>query len=253
MNTQKSCLPVGAALLALVVVRRWMIRRYFARKRRAAQKHPPRSSGAHSPSLHRPTMQEVGRALEQAVGVDIGGTLAKIVYFVPKTEVPSSPEVDAVNDRAREYILTSNVYGTTGQRDVEQEFFSPALNGTLHFIKFETRRLKGALQMIKEKGLVHSGTHMYGTGGGAVKFQKIFQEMLGVGVQKFDELETLVNGMGFLMYHYPTECYTLRHYRFGESNRMEQVFRTEGPRLVCSCVDVLLVEGPILLVFSSIL
>ena len=183
-------------------------------------------------------MDEVGLALQHAVGVDIGGTLAKIVYFVPRTEVPTSPEEHAANGRAKEYILTSQDYGTTGHRDVEQEFFSPALNGTLHFIKFETRRFESALQIIKQKGLVHAGTHVYGTGGGAVKFQKTFRETLGVGVHKFDELETLVNGMGFLMYHYPTECYTLRNFRFGQADNMEQVFRKTGPVYPLSLIHI---------------
>ena len=175
---------------------------------------------------------------QQAVGIDIGGTLAKLVYFVPSDEVPTSPEVDAVHGRAREYILTNKAYGTTGQRDVEQEFYCRSLNGTFHFIKFETRRIKSALEMIKQKGLVHAGTYIYGTGGGSNKFQRTFKQTLGVGVQKFDELETLVNGMGFLMYHYPGECYTLRNYRFGESSKMKQVALRTGPKYPYLLVNI---------------
>jgi hypothetical protein len=131
------------------------------------------------------------------------------------------------------FILNKKEYGSTGHRDIEQEFFSPELNGTFHFIKFETSRLDGALELIKQSGLTHPGSHIYGTGGGAIKFQKKFKETLHVGVQKFDELETLVNGMGFLMYHFPNECYTLRNFRFAESSHMTQEFRQKGPEYPC--------------------
>ena len=199
-------------------------------------------------SLHRRPSVDF-KPLEQAVGLDIGGTLAKVVYFVPNSEVPTSPEVKAANGRAREYLLTQESYGSTGKRDVEQEFYSPSLNGTLHFIKFQTQRLESALDLIRSKALVHSGTLIYGTGGGVVRYNDTFKKKLGVGVQKFDELETLMNGMGFMMYHYPKQCYALRNYRFGETSDLEQDFREQGPEYpyllvnIGTGVSMLLVES----------
>jgi type II pantothenate kinase len=234
-----------AVLVAVSFAHQWWLRRRAARGQNSADGSSlAQARDGAAPLLHRGSF-----SFDQAVGVDIGGTLAKVVYFMPNQERRGSPEVDAANDRAREYVLNHEAYGTTGRRDVEQEFYSPSLNGTLHFIKFETQRLEGALEMIRHKGLVHSGTRIYGTGGGVIKFQHAFQKALGVGVEKFDELETLVNGMGFLMYHYPKQCYALRNYRFGDPNAVQREYRAAGPKYpyllvnIGTGVSMLLVEG----------
>jgi len=223
---------VFSVAVGLCIFHRWL-----------AHRRQTRHGKARSPSLHGD-----GFALEHAVGLDIGGTLAKIVYFIPKDETATSPEVTRINERARHYVLENKAYGTTGSRDVEQEFYAPSLNGTLHFIKFETRRLESALSMIKSKGLVHPDTKIYGTGGGVIKHQQTFKDVLGLGVQKFDELETLVDGINFLLYHYPGECYSLTHYRFGEKQDIRAVKRA-GPTYpyllvnIGTGVSMMLVKG----------
>lgn len=52
-------------------------------------------------------------------GMDIGGTLAKLVYFEPKNIVrsESSPEVETLKN-IRRYLTKNSAYGATGHRDI---------------------------------------------------------------------------------------------------------------------------------------
>ncbi len=75
-------------------------------------------------------------------GMDIGGTLVKLVYFEPKdiTAEEEQEEVESLKSIRR--YLTSNVaYGNTGIRDVHLELKNLTMcgrKGNLHFIRFPT-------------------------------------------------------------------------------------------------------------------
>ena len=97
-----------------------------------------------------------------------------------------------------------------GTRDPNLSFYSKELDGSFHFIKFETRRMIEAMDLIRTHKL-HDNIHeMGGTGGGAHKFAAIWQQQLGIRMKKQDELDSLVAGMQFVLSTVIGECYTFR-------------------------------------------
>ena len=83
--------------------------------------------------------------------VDIGGSLTKLVFFVPDRELAhrvlkkcaSPAEAEALQnrlnviDRIATYVLKSERYGRTGVRDASLMLSVPDVGGTFHFIRFE--------------------------------------------------------------------------------------------------------------------
>ena len=85
-----------------------------------------------------------------------------------------------------------------------------SLDGTFHFLHFETRKMDQAIDLIRRYEL-HQTIHSLGaTGGGAHKFASVFQDELGISMKKVDELESLVAGMQFVLQTVVGECYTYR-------------------------------------------
>ncbi|KAM5431688.1 putative pantothenate kinase [Microsporum canis] len=113
------------------------------------------------------------------VAVDIGGTLAKLVYF--------SPEI--------------NQSGSGGR---------------LNFINFETSRIDlciDFLKKLKENHMKRNGSVPYelcvmATGGGAYKFYDMLKDALGVNVLREDEMECLIIGLDFFITEIPNEVFT---------------------------------------------
>jgi hypothetical protein len=124
-------------------------------------------------------------------GVDIGGTLAKVVYLQPDAELASDSHLLLARDQDH-------------LRMKALSFRSARLNGTLHFLKFPTHRFEPSLRMVRTPvSQQHTGMgtgRVYATGGGAFKFKSIVQEKLGVMFEtKVDEMESLVSGLRFLL------------------------------------------------------
>ena len=124
-------------------------------------------------------------------GLDIGGTLSKLVFFLPDrdlatrmlqraslTQRTGGPGKPALAEWAAKltsihligsFILANERYGATGVRDAHLSFHMEELGGSFHFIRFETRRMEGALGLARQHGL-HAGMHrICSTGGGAYK------------------------------------------------------------------------------------
>lgn len=52
-------------------------------------------------------------------GMDIGGTLTKLVYFEPNDDEPEGDEQEAkVLRNIRRYLTKNSAYGQTGHRDI---------------------------------------------------------------------------------------------------------------------------------------
>lgn len=105
-------------------------------------------------------------------GMDVGGSLTKIVYFEANTsptsyyshdphhhtstanntntpirrsqslEKLSAPDYQAALQKLYAYMNDTQSYGETGKRDDSLSFYSNVLGGKLHFLCFETRRMK---------------------------------------------------------------------------------------------------------------
>ncbi|KAI9099415.1 fumble-domain-containing protein [Phlyctochytrium arcticum] len=110
------------------------------------------------------------------IAVDIGGSLAKVVYFSRSPDAPG---------------------------------------GRMNFVKFETQHIDQCVDFIRkvlysgyhgqiplEKRVIQA------TGGGAHKYHEMFKEKLGVTMQREDEMECLITGLNFLVRQIPYEVFT---------------------------------------------
>ncbi|KAL1284706.1 Pantothenate kinase 2 [Trichinella pseudospiralis] len=128
-------------------------------------------------------------------GIDIGGTLVKLVYFEPTDErVNSVPEAETTR-KIRHYLLSKTAYGDSGVRDVNLQLEDQKINGrtgTLHFIRFPTSSMPGFIALTKSKGLAPNSSTVCATGGGAHKYDSACQS-LSLKFKKMDELHTLIS------------------------------------------------------------
>ncbi|XP_038893232.1 pantothenate kinase 1-like [Benincasa hispida] len=130
------------------------------------------------------------------LALDIGGTLAKLVYFSGNKKLLKNDEVqNSVKASGRSHSI---------------------LQGKLHFTKFETSKIDDCLAFIKRKQL---GSHhpkdlgndrivVKATGGGAFKFADLFREKLDFCLDKEDEMDCLVAGANFLLKAVDQEAFT---------------------------------------------
>lgn len=114
------------------------------------------------------------------VAADIGGSLAKVVYFTRENGNAES-------------------------------------GGRLHFLSFETDKIDDCIEYL---GLLQSKLKqtngevkvpkltVMATGGGAFKFYDRIKERLGVEVQREDEMECLIMGLDFFITEIPMEVFT---------------------------------------------
>ncbi|KAG7271610.1 hypothetical protein CRUP_009268 [Coryphaenoides rupestris] len=111
-------------------------------------------------------------------GMDIGGTLVKLVYFEPVDVTAEEEQEEVENLKSIRKYLTSNVaYGDTGIRDVHLELRKLTIcgrTGNLHFIRFPTQDMLGFIQMGRDKNFSSLHTSLCATGGGAYKFEHDF-------------------------------------------------------------------------------
>ena len=167
----------GAASTALVL--------HIAALRRSRRPpHPPMSeTSARLLSLGQRRL--LATILDGGVfGVDIGGSLAKILFFEPDEGLVSKllrrpPPSSAHHTQWRAmlssvralgaFIHSATRYGATGVRDAHLSFHMAALGGAFHFIRFETRRMDGALRLAARHGLTAGMRTVCATGGGAIK------------------------------------------------------------------------------------
>jgi type II pantothenate kinase len=166
-------------------------------------------------------------------GIDIGGTLSKIVYFerkqcckdeesLPtdggKPSLQRSRSFDHYDSPAHQAALeelylameSEKVMGKTGNRDRALSFYSSILGGRFHFLRFETRMMDTLIQRLQSTDIITNIKTIGCTGGGAHKYGQIIQDLLEIDILKFDELQCLIRGMHFVLMNYANECYTYR-------------------------------------------
>lgn len=105
-----------------------------------------------------------------------------------------------------------------GVKDHKLSFYSRQLGGEFHFIRFETRRMENAMELIRANDLHLTICEMGATGGGAHKYAADWERELGIVMHKQDELDSLVAGMQFVLTTVIGECYTFRPRRQCESS-----------------------------------
>ncbi|XP_073964297.1 pantothenate kinase 3 fbl [Choristoneura fumiferana] len=144
-------------------------------------------------------------------GMDIGGTLTKLVYFEPReTNRRELDKETEVLKNIRRYLTRNSAYGNTGRRDVHLQMDNVSLRGrrgTLHFIRFPTTEVGAFLQLARSKGMAALVNTIYATGGGAYKFEENFIKEVNMRLSKLDELDALIAGLLFVDAWHPAECY----------------------------------------------
>eukprot|EP01132_Coremiostelium_polycephalum_P005431 gene5431-6775_t len=111
--------------------------------------------------------------------LDIGGTLAKLVYFVQNSRSSDDPKSE--------------------------------IGGKLHFIKFQTKNIEDCFDFILENNLhIDEGKPkvVRVTGGGAYKYADLFEKKLGCKLIKEDEMQCLIWGTNFLLNRIQRESFT---------------------------------------------
>jgi len=98
----------------------------------------------------------------------------------------------------------------TGVKDKHLSFYSRELGGHFHFIRFETRRMENAMDLIRVNNLHQNIVQMGATGGGAHKYAADWERVLAIKMVKQDEMDSLVAGMQFVMADVVGECYTFK-------------------------------------------
>src|SRR6218665_3714413 len=109
-------------------------------------------------------------------GMDIGGTLTKLVYFEP-TDIDPSAKTDEseILYHIRHYLKKNASYGRTGIRDIHLQMDNCCIGGrvgSLHFIRFPTTEMMVFIKLAKSKGMASLSSTICATGGGAFKFEK---------------------------------------------------------------------------------
>lgn len=145
-------------------------------------------------------------------GIDVGGSLVKVVFFDPKD---ATKEETVTLKRIRRYLKSSKAYGTTGKRDAHLEMPNCIINkraGTLHFIRFATNQMPEFLAMAKNKRFADTINNVCATGGGANKFEEDIKSNLGITLHKTDELDSIIHGIHYIdKYNSERECYFLKN------------------------------------------
>ncbi|CAK4140664.1 unnamed protein product [Aphanomyces euteiches] len=136
-------------------------------------------------------------------GMDVGGTLGKLVYFEKKDG--SASDLGDVNS----YLVDTEYYGKAVQRDNAMMLDVPG--GRIHFLRFETSQVEYIVEFVLHRCFHRDIRTIACTGGGAFKFSKLFEDHLGISLHKCDELECLIRGMVYVMRHVHDECFTFKN------------------------------------------
>ncbi|XP_058832430.1 pantothenate kinase 3 isoform X2 [Topomyia yanbarensis] len=185
-------------------------------------------------------------------GMDIGGTLTKLVYFEPKDITPGELDQEAtVLRNIRRYLTKHSAYGNTGHRDTHLQMDDVEIRGrrgSLHFIRFPTAEMDNFVALAVRNGMAQLVTTVCATGGGAFKFEDYFRKEVNMKLAKFDELDALIKGILFAEMHNPCECYYWANASdISISTKKQFDFSQPYPFIlvnVGSGVSVLAVRGP---------
>ena len=148
------------------------------------------------------------------IAVDVGGSLAKVVYFTQAPSSPVSSDGGNESDVSRQGTLKPTNLGSSSlfhptslrQRSLPEQF----PGGRLNFTKFESSNMDMCMaflrELIERSALANQVTieemqksvKIMATGGGAHLFYQRFKDELGVEVQREDEMACLITGLNFM-------------------------------------------------------
>eukprot|EP00428_Durinskia_dybowskii_P024710 CAMPEP_0170237570 /NCGR_PEP_ID=MMETSP0116_2-20130129/18536_1 /TAXON_ID=400756 /ORGANISM="Durinskia baltica, Strain CSIRO CS-38" /LENGTH=442 /DNA_ID=CAMNT_0010488375 /DNA_START=21 /DNA_END=1345 /DNA_ORIENTATION=- len=131
------------------------------------------------------------------MGLDIGGTLTKFVFF------ESNTRPTWCNGRFTQIVKSFGSHESErpewGERDQEMSFTDDELAGTFHFVTFLSDHMEKFVALLEEHAL-HAGLEsIFACGGGAHKYARLFKERLGVTLRPVDELGVVIQGIAWLV------------------------------------------------------
>lgn len=156
------------------------------------------------------------------LGLDIGGTLAKLVYFESEdrpswcdgriaqvirslgvaerpSAQPTSPSCRSEISGSRDRSGFSRQGSFWGEQDKELCFYDEELKGHFHFLCFQSEQMERFVSLLADHELHHDITEIFTTGGGAYKYAQLFKERLGITLQPVDELGVVIKGISWLV------------------------------------------------------
>ncbi|GMH65830.1 hypothetical protein TrRE_jg7979 [Triparma retinervis] len=160
------------------------------------------------------------------------------------------PSHQAALDHFYTFAGNQETFGISGRKDSSLSFHCRALGGVLHFLRFETKHMEGALELMKREGLDRSIHSMGCTGGGAHKYENLWSEQVGIDMVKHGEMETMVKGIEFLLGNRVGECYSYKDVGLETERkalRDSVISSSSYPYIVVSIgtgVSLILVTGP---------
>lgn len=142
-----------------------------------------------------------------SISIDIGGTLAKLVVFIPRNHPNAEFGVGRFFAELTE-LAHVGVY----EKDLDIE----TKQGTFYFIKFLTSELLvleklGIIKILAKNASKKSG--IFATGGGAHKYASLLRNKCKLSVNRYDELGCLVHALK-VMLRRTDGCFTLANARF---------------------------------------
>ena len=139
-------------------------------------------------------------------GLDIGGSLLKVIYLVPDSDSGSIG-----GGLAKPSELSPAAFSKGVPRCVEEPSLTvqvPALGGTFHFSYCSTSEIRPAVQLLRRHRLCVGAESIHATGGGAHKYRKLLEAELGATLLPCNELHAVVLGICLMAKAVPDECYT---------------------------------------------
>eukprot|EP00299_Pterocystis_sp_00344_P010795 c4918_g1_i1.p1 GENE.c4918_g1_i1~~c4918_g1_i1.p1 ORF type:complete len:521 (+),score=155.14 c4918_g1_i1:30-1592(+) len=150
-------------------------------------------------------------------GLDIGGTLAKLVFYEPLSQTRDLAQLS-------KFVNASEYYGSTGKRVLQLSFSFQ--DGLFHFILFETHRMASAIDLIVQNRLHSDMSTLSATGGGAYKYSRMFEQKAGIVMTAYGELECAVRGLLFLVRHVKDELYTIPNATLSTDTFQKETYET---------------------------
>lgn len=136
------------------------------------------------------------------LAADIGGTLAKLVFFKHVNVPPMPPYVESDTDALAHVPLPLKL-------DPKLSIESPELGGELRFLRIPSSDVPDFVDFIEKTKLHKSyGNAINITGGGAFKYEPMIRERLGFTVHKVDEMQMAIAGLNFLTHYAKREVFS---------------------------------------------
>ncbi|KAG4098505.1 fumble [Neocallimastix lanati (nom. inval.)] len=151
-------------------------------------------------------------SLDSLFAMDIGGSLAKIIFYDCNSENFENTELKELFNNLKDNIFSTEDYGFSGIRDRYKSIKTK--NGCIHFILFETQRIKNAVELIFQNDIIKNIKQISCTGGGSYKFEEYFRENYDIEIKKYDEFKSLLAGLNTLLKYSPNESY---HYKIDDT------------------------------------